>query len=274
MREMKQLKLANKTWQWGTRTYIMGILNVTPDSFSDGGRFLDPETALEHAERMIREGADILDVGGESTRPGSAPITEEEEIRRVVPVIRRLAQTFDIPISVDTYRAGTAREAVRAGARLINDIWGLKYDPEMAAVAAACGVPVCLMHNRTKGTEYRDLMGEILSELRESIDLAHRAGIGDDQIIVDPGIGFGKTWQQNLEVMRRLSELKKLGYPVLLGASRKSFIGKVLDLEVGDRLEGTLAVTAAGILKGADILRVHDVLPNVRAARMADSFVR
>jgi dihydropteroate synthase len=272
---MGYMDILGRRFFWGEQTYIMGILNVTPDSFSDGGTSFDVESALIKAMRMINEGAHIIDVGGESTRPGSTRISEEEEIGRIVPVIKEISSQFDVPISVDTYRARPAEEAIRAGAGMINDIWGLKYDPEISKVAAKYNVPVCIMHNRTTGTNYKDIMEDISAELRESIEIAHKAGIKDDKIIVDPGIGFAKTWEQNLLVIRGLAGLKQLGYPVLLGASRKSFIGKVLgDLEVGDRLEGTLAVTAAGIMEGVDIVRVHDVLQNVRVAKMIDSIVR
>jgi len=261
-------------FQWGKQTYIMGILNVTPDSFSDGGNYIDTDSALERAEQMVREGAHIIDVGGESTRPGYVMVPAEEEIRRVVPVIRELSKRLSVPVSIDTYKARTAEEAIKAGASIINDIWGLKHDPEMAEVAAAHDVYVCITHNRTTGTGYKNIIEDILSELRESIEIAFRAGVKDDKIIIDPGIGFAKTWEQNIIVLRHFAELKRLGYPILLGASRKSFIGKVLGLEVHDRLEGTLAVTALGIKGGADIVRVHDVLENARVAKMADSIVR
>ena len=269
----KKLKIAACEWEWGKQTYIMGILNVTPDSFSDGGRFFNTDTALRHAAGLAEDGAHIIDVGGESTRPGFLPVAEEEELRRVIPVIERLAAEITLPISVDTYKAKTAELAVKAGAHMINDIWGLKKDPEMAPTAASLRVPVCIMHNRSH-TEYKNVMEDILAELGESIELALKAGIKDENIILDPGIGFGKTWQQSLAVMRNLEMLKTLGYPVLLGASRKSFIGKTLGLEANDRLEGTLAVTSIGIMKGADIVRVHDVRENARAARMTDSIVR
>lgn len=269
-----KLNIADKVWKWGKRTFIMGILNVTPDSFSDGGRYFNIDAALKHAAQMAEEGADIIDVGGEATRPGFAvPISAEEEIERVIPVIQRLSKELDLPISVDTYKAKTAELAVKAGAHMINDIWGLKKDHEMADAVASCKVPVCIMHNKTN-TEYDNLMEDIMSELGESIELALKAGIKDENIILDPGIGFGKTWEQNLTVMRNLDMLKKLGYPILLGASRKNFIGKTLGLEVNDRLEGTLAVTSIGIMKGADIVRVHDVLQNTRVAVMTDSIVR
>ncbi|MGN6710170.1 dihydropteroate synthase [Anaerocolumna jejuensis] len=269
-----EMSIAGRVWKWGKRTYIMGILNVTPDSFSDGGKYFDPASALKHAAQMAEEGADIIDVGGEATRPGFAvPISADEEIKRIIPIIQRLSKEIELPISIDTYKAKTAELAVEAGAHMINDIWGLKKDPEMADAVASCKVPVCIMHNRTN-TEYENLMEDILSELGESIELAIKAGIKDENIILDPGIGFGKTWEQNLAVMRNLDMLKKLGYPILLGASRKNFIGKTLGLEINDRLEGTLAVTSIGIMKGADIVRVHDVLQNTRAAVMTDSIVR
>jgi dihydropteroate synthase len=271
---MKALNIGNSVWVWGKKTYTMGILNITPDSFSDGGNFFNEEAALKQALRMEQEGADIIDVGGESTRPGSVQVSEEEEIRRVTSIIQLLSKELKLPISVDTYRAKTAEAAINAGAHLINDIWGLKYDPDMAAVVAKYNVPVCVMHNRTSGHEYQNLVEDMLQELEESIELAHKAGIKDDKIIIDPGIGFAKTWEQNLEVMRQLNAFKSLGYPILLGASRKSFIGKVLDLEVQDRLEGTLAITAAGIIKGADVVRVHDVLENVRVAKIIDCLER
>lgn len=269
-----KLNIVNRVWEWGKKTYIMGILNVTPDSFSDGGRFFDIDSALKHAAQMVDEGAHIIDVGGEATRPGFAvPITAEEEIERVIPVIQRLSKEIDVPISVDTYKAKTAELAVKAGAHMINDIWGLKKDPEMASVVSSCKVPVCIMHNRAN-TEYDNLMEDILSDLGESVEIAIKAGINDENIILDPGIGFGKTWEQNITVMRNLEMLKKLGYPVLLGASRKNFIGRTLGLEVNERLEGTLAVTSIGIMKGVDIVRVHDVLQNARVAAMTDKIVR
>jgi len=271
---MKYLNIGNNIWEWGKKTYIMGILDITPDSFSDGGNFFSEKAALKHALRMVHEGADIIDVGGESTRPGSVAVTVEEEIQRVTSIIQLLRRELSIPISVDTYRAKTAEAAIKAGANLINDIWGLKYDPDMAALVATYNVPICIMHNRTTVAEYQNLIEDILHELEESIELAHKAGIKDENILIDPGIGFAKTSEQSFEVMRQLDVFKRLGYPILLGASRKSFIGNVLDLEVQDRLEGTLAVTAAGIMKGADVVRVHDVLENVRVAKIIDCLER
>lgn len=266
------MKIGGTIFDIGHRTYIMGILNVTPDSFSDGGRFQDADAALRHAEEMIRDGADILDVGGESTRPGHVQVSEEEEIRRVVPVIRRLKEQFDIPVSIDTYKSRVARAALDAGADLVNDIWGLKYDRDLAGVIAEYGVPCCLMHNREKA-EYKAFIPEVLEDLRESVGLAEAAGISGERIILDPGIGFGKTYEMNLEMLRHLQELKSLGYPILLGTSRKSVIGLTLDLPADQREEGTLVTTVLGIQSGCSFVRVHDVKANVRAARMTEAIL-
>lgn len=260
-------------FEWGSRTYVMGVVNVTPDSFSLDGLGDDLEAAVQQARRFVAEGADILDVGGESTRPGHRPVPLDEELRRVLPVVEALAREFVVPISIDTYKAEVARRAVNAGASMINDVWGLRADPAMARVVADAGVPVVLMHNQD-GTEYRSLMDDLIASLDESVDQALRAGVRWENIIVDPGIGFGKTWQHNLEVLGRLAELKSLGRPILLGTSRKSTIGRVLDLPVRDRLEGTAATVAIGIAQGADIVRVHDVREMVRVSRMADAMVR
>jgi len=261
----------------GRRTHIMGILNVTPDSFSDGGLYIDTDRAVERALEIEKEGADIIDIGGESTRPGSLPLSQEEELKRVIPVIERLQDRLKIPISIDTYKAKVAREAIKAGASIINDISGLRFDPGMAGVAAEFDVPVVIMH--IKGTPrdmqinpvYHDLIGEISDFLEEGISIALKAGVDEKKIIIDPGIGFGKTFEHNLEIINRLYEFRPLGRPILLGPSRKSFIGKILDLPVGDRLEGTASAVAIGIMKGANIVRVHDVLPMVRVARVADA---
>lgn len=269
----RALKLGEFTFPLGERTLIMGILNVTPDSFSDGGSFYQKEEALKQAERMVAEGADIIDVGGESTRPGHLPVSAEEEMERVIPVIRALAPRLQAPLSVDTSKAAVAEEALKAGAHMINDIWRLTHDPAMAGVAARHRVPVCLMHNR-RVKDYKDLLQDILKDLKESIDLALQAGIMKENIIIDPGIGFAKDPAQNLEVMKNLEALKTLGYPMLLGTSRKSMIGKVLDLPADQRVEGTAATVVFGIVKGADIVRVHDVLPMVRAARMTDAMLK
>ncbi len=287
--ELQPLTIAGKTFNWGERTYVMGVVNVTPDSFSGDGTGDDIEGALDQAWRMIEEGADIIDVGGESTRPGSEPVSSEDELRRVIPVIERLAQSTDVPISIDTYKAKVAEEALAAGAHLVNDVWGLRMDPPLGGLVARHQVPVVLMHNRSRpkdavqterlggrylGVEYEDLMADIIRELRESMALAIEAGIEREKIIVDPGIGFGKTVEQNLQVMAELAELKVLGRPILLGPSRKSFIGYTLDLSAGEWIEGTAAAVAIGIANGADIVRVHDVKEMVRVARMTDAMIR
>ncbi len=258
----------------GRRTLVMGILNVTPDSFSDGGRYLDVEAAVRRAHEMVEEGADIIDVGGESTRPGASPVPDEEEKARVLPVIEALAATLPVPVSVDTYKASVARAALAAGATIVNDVWGLQHDRDMAAAVAGAGAAVVVMHNRPAPDYTGDLIAEIKAFLRESAARARAAGVTDDRIIVDPGFGFGKTPEHNLEVTARLAELRGLGYPVLLGPSRKSTIGKVLDLPVGERLEGTAAVVALAAAQGADIVRVHDVREMVRVVRMTDAVTR
>ncbi|AZR73420.1 dihydropteroate synthase [Anoxybacter fermentans] len=261
-------------FEFGKRTYIMGILNVTPDSFSDGGEYFEISKAVKHAKEMVKEGADIIDVGGESTRPGAIEISAEEELSRVLPVIKELVKEIDVPISVDTYKSKVAEEVLKLGAHIINDVWGLQRDKNMANVVARYNVPVIIMHNQ-RGTEYKkDIIESIKDFLKESIRIAKEAGIKDENIIIDPGIGFGKTPEQNMEVMRRLSELKELGYPLLLGTSRKSMIGKILDLPPKERVEGTIATTVMGILQGVDIVRVHDVKENLRAARVVDAIFR
>lgn len=258
----------------GEKTYIMGILNVTPDSFSDGGDFVDIETAIAHARQMIEEGADIIDIGGESTRPGFAEVTEEMELQRVIPVIQRLSKEINVPISIDTYKANVAEKATQAGASIVNDVWGMQKDPRMAEVVAQYNVPIIMMHNQN-GTEYSiDIMEAMCEFFKKSIDMGIKAGIKRENMIVDPGIGFGKTAEQNVEVMARMGELNDLGCPILLGTSRKSFIGKILDLVPKERLEGTVATTVMGIIQGADIVRVHDVKENARAAKVADAIVR
>ena len=279
--------------EWGTRTYIMGIINVTPDSFSGDGLLGRQDTlplALEQARRFVAAGADILDIGGESTRPGAAEVGEEEELERVVPVIGALvSENLNAVISVDTYKASVAQAALDAGAHWINDVWGLRADPRMAGVAARSGAPVILMHNRSKpgnarlqarlggryeGIEYADLIADVCRELMESVEIARAAGMRDDKIILDPGIGFGKSVEQNLELLNRLDEIRALGFPVLLGPSRKSFIGYTLNLPPDQRAEGTAAAVAVGIARGADIIRVHDVEVMARVARMTDAIVR
>ena len=254
-------------------TKIMGILNVTPDSFSDGGRYTAIEEAVRHAKQLVQEGADAIDIGGESTRPGAVLVSEEEEIERVVPIIRRLKNEIDVPISIDTYKPMVARAAIEAGATIINDVWGSKWgDRSMARVAFECGVPIILMHNRTD-RDYHHFIEDVVSDLQESIEIAHAAGVRDEHIWLDPGIGFAKDVAQNLELMNHLDVITRLGYPVLLGTSRKSFIGHTLDLPTEERLEGTIATTCLGIMKGCDWVRVHDVKANARAAKMMDAMI-
>jgi len=261
-------------FDYGKRTYIMGILNVTPDSFSDGGKFNEVNKALNYAKEMIKDGVDIIDIGGESTRPGHKYVEADEEIQRVIPVIKELKKEINVPISIDTYKAKVAEEALKLGVEMINDVWGLKKDKEMANVVAKYNACVCIMHNQD-GTEYdKDIMESMKESLQESIDLALNAGISKDKIVIDPGIGFGKTFEQNLEVLKRMNELKELGYPILLGTSRKSVIGNVLNVEPKERLEGTIATTVLGIRDGVDIVRVHDVKENLKAAKMADAIYR
>lgn len=250
--------------------YLMGILNITPDSFSDGGKYNELDQALFQAERLISDGADILDIGGESTRPGYTVISSEEEIGRVCPVIAGIKERFDIPVSLDTYKADTAKAGIAAGADMINDIWGLKGDAGMADVIAKAGIPCCLMHNRTN-SDYTSLMEDILGDLRESIHIALEAGISKTNIILDPGIGFAKDLTMNLSVMKHLNRFQEIGYPLLLGTSRKSMIGLALDLPVTEREEGTLATSVMGRMAGCSIFRVHDVKANLRALAMAEA---
>lgn len=263
------MKIGNRDFDLTNKTYIMGILNVTPDSFSDGGRWNDLEAAKKHVEEMIAEGADIIDIGGESTRPGYTVLPDEEEIARVTPYIEMVKKNFDIPVSIDTYKGGVAEAGIQAGADLINDIWGLKWDDRLAGVIAGSGLPCCLMHNR-KEPDYQEFMPDMLEDLRETLRIAEKAGIAKDKIILDPGVGFGKTYENNLEAINRLEELHKLGCPVLLGTSRKSVIGLTLDLPASERVEGTLVTTVFGVLKGAAFVRVHDVKENFRAVKMAE----
>jgi dihydropteroate synthase len=293
---MTSLTIGNRTLVWGERTYVMGILNLTPDSFSGDGLFASAEMggdqeggALKQARRFLAAGADILDVGGESTRPGSQPVDAEEELRRVLPTISAIAAEFpQALISIDTYKAVVAEQALKAGAHILNDVWGLRADPDLAGVAARAKAPVVLMHNRSKpanveirerlgnaygGAEYQDLIEDVKRELMDSVQIARTSGIPDEHIILDPGIGFGKTVEQNLELINRLDEIRSLGFPVLLGPSRKSFIGYTLDLPPEQRLEGTAAAVTVGIMRGADIVRVHDVEYMVRVARMTDAIL-
>lgn len=295
---MKPLRIGKFTFDWGTRTYMMGVLNITPDSFSGDGLLSPPlffekggaRAALDQARHFLASGADILDVGGESTRPGSEPVDSRAEMARVIPVVQALSKEFpDTLISIDTYKATVAEEALRAGAHIVNDVWALRADPALAGVVAKHKASVILMHNRSNpasvevraqlgnayiGAEYDDLLADVKRELMDSVKLAVQAGVPDEHIILDPGIGFGKTVAHNLELIRRLDEIRALGYPVLLGTSRKSFIGFTLDLPADQRVEGTAATVSVGITRGADIIRVHDVEHMVRVAKMTDAIVR
>ena len=265
-------RCGNVEFRWGQRTYVMGVVNVAPDSFSgDGLRSVDD--AVAQARRFVDEGADIIDVGGESTRPDFTPISIEEELGRVLPVVERLVNELLVPVSIDTCKSAVARGAVVAGARMINDVWGLKRDPELAQVAADSGIPLVITQNQ-RGASFHHFFPELVADLEKSLQLALNAGVEWSNIIVDPGVGFGKTVEQNLEIVRRLSELKSLGRPILLGTSRKSFIGLVLDLPVDQRLEGTAASIAIGVANGADMVRVHDVGQMVRVVRMSDAIIR
>lgn len=266
------MQIGNRNFEIGQHTYVMGILNITPDSFSDGGRYNNPDAALFRVEDMIKEGADIIDVGGESTRPGYEQITVEEEIKRVVPIIEQIKKRFDIPVSLDTYKADVAKAGIEAGADLINDIWGLKADENMAKIIADADVSCCLMHNR-KETVYGDYIQDVLSDLEESLILARNAGIANDKIILDPGIGFAKTYEQNLELLNKLEVLHSFGYPVLLGTSRKSVIGLTLNIPAEERVSGTLTTTVMAVMKGCSFVRVHDIKENVQAIKMAEAIL-
>lgn len=267
------MRIGNREFQTSGHTYVMGILNVTPDSFSDGGRWNHMDDALFHAQSMIDEGADILDIGGESTRPGYTRISDEEEIARVAPVIEAVKSRFDIPISVDTYKSGVAKAAIAAGADLVNDIWGLKADPKMAEVIARANVPSCLMHNR-KTAVYNQFLEDVVVDLKETLTIAERAGICKDTIILDPGVGFAKSYEQNLAITNHLEVLGELGCPVLLGTSRKSMIGLTLDLPSDQREEGTMVTTVWAVQKRCMFVRVHNVQANVRAIKMAEALLR
>lgn len=264
------MRIGNREFDTGNRTYCMGILNVTPDSFSDGGSYNTIDKALKRTEQMIAEGAAIIDVGGESTRPGYTALSAEEEMERTIPVIEAVKANFEIPVSLDTYKSKTARAGIAAGADMINDIWGLQQDADMAAVIAGSGLPCCLMHNRAKA-EYADFLSDIQEDMLRIIQTARSAGIAEDNIILDPGVGFGKTYRQNLQLLHHLELFSPFGYPILLGASRKSVIGLTLDLPASQRLEGTIVTTVMAVLKGCAFVRVHDVKENVRAVRMAEA---
>lgn len=276
---MSMLKVGNRSFDVAKHTYVMGILNVTPDSFSDGGKWNGMDAALKHTEEMIRDGADIIDVGGESTRPGYVQISDQEEIDRVLPVICAIRERFDVPISLDTYKPGVAEAGLSAGADLLNDIWGLKYgwDKErdgwhspMAEVIAKHQAACCLMHNR-ENTDYEDFFADMMQDMAETVRLAEEAGIRRDGILLDPGVGFAKSYENNLEAIRRAGELQKLGYPVLLGTSRKSVVGLTLDLPASERVEGTIVTTVYGVEQHCGFVRVHDVKENVRAIKMAEA---
>ncbi|MBQ7067387.1 MAG: dihydropteroate synthase [Lachnospiraceae bacterium] len=267
------MKIGNREFDLANETYVMGILNITPDSFSDGGKYNSLDNALFHTEEMIKDGAAIIDVGGESTRPGYTLLSEEEEIQRVVPVIEAIKSRFNIPISLDTYKSKVASAGILAGVDLINDIWGLKYDGELAEVIAKSELPCCLMHNR-KDADYTNFMEDVLMDLSETVKIAQKAGIDNTKIILDPGVGFGKTYENNLEIINKLEELHSFGYPLLLGTSRKSVIGLTLDLPADERVEGTLVTTVFGVLKGCSFVRVHDVKENVRAIQMTRAIMR
>lgn len=267
------MKIGSREFDVKNHTYVMGILNVTPDSFSDGGRFNRLDDALFHVEEMLKEGMDILDIGGESTRPGYTLLPEEEEIQRVVPVIEAVKARFDVPVSLDTYKAKVARAGISAGADLINDIWGLKYEPEMAKLIAESKAACVLMHNR-KEADYQNFLEEVSADLSETIALAQKAGIEEDKIILDPGVGFGKTYEHNLQIIKSLALLHQFGYPVLLGTSRKSVIGLTLDLPASERVEGTIVTTVFGVLAKCAFVRVHDIKENVRAIKMAEAILK
>lgn len=268
---MKRI-LGNKEYDLSKRTLVMGIINVTPDSFSDGGSYTTIEAAVKQAQKLAAEGADILDIGGESTRPGYDPVSVDEEIARVVPAIQAIKKVVDLPISIDTFKAKTAEAAIKAGASIINDIWGAKYDPDMANVAARLGVPIILMHNR-EDANYNDLLPDMIADLEESIQIAIDAGVKQQDIWLDPGIGFVKSFDENMSAMRELDKITAMGYPVLLGTSRKRFIGTVLDLPADQRDEGTAATTAFGITKGVHMVRVHEVKQTARIVKMMDALV-
>lgn len=269
-KKIETMVIGNREFDVKNHTYVMGILNVTPDSFSDGGKYDQLDQALFHAQEMIDDGADIIDVGGESTRPGYTMISDEEEIERTVPVVEALKERFDIPISIDTYKSKVAKANIKAGVDLVNDIWGLKYDKDMAKLVADTKVACCLMHNRDEAS-YKHFMKEMIEDIKESVKIAKEAGVKNKRIILDPGVGFGKTYDNNLEAIRCLKDLEELGYPVLLGTSRKSVIGLSLDLPSDQRMEGTLATTVMGVMQGVAFVRVHDVKENKRAIMMTEA---
>jgi dihydropteroate synthase len=266
------IKCGQHTLELGKKTLVMGILNTTPDSFSDGGKYTELESAVEHAKIMVENGADIIDIGGESTRPGFAVVSVEEELRRVIPIIKAVSQHVNVPISIDTYKAEVAKQALDAGAHIINDIWGAKADEEMAKVAAEYEAPIILMHNR-QNRDYHLFLRDVINDLYESIAIAKRAGVKDANIILDPGIGFAKDYHENILMMQSLDKLTALGYPVLLGTSRKTMIGQALNLPASERMEGTGATICYGIQQGCQIIRVHDVKEMSRMAKMMDALM-
>lgn len=266
------MKIGNKEFDVKNKTYIMGILNVTPDSFSDGGKYNHLDSALFHAEEMLRDDADIIDIGGESTRPGHTVITDQEEISRVVPVIEAVKSRFDVPVSIDTYKGAVTEAALKAGADLVNDIWGFKHDKKVAELTAKYNATCCLMHNR-HGAVYEDFLSELVTDMEECVRIAREAGVSDDRIILDPGVGFGKTYEMNLETIHHVDVLHRLGFPILLGTSRKSVIGLTLDLPADQRVEGTVVTTVIGVMKGCAFVRVHDIKENKRAIQMTEAIL-
>ena len=266
------MKIGNKEFDLKNHAYVMGILNVTPDSFSDGGKWNDKGRAMRHTQEMIEQGATIIDIGGESTRPGYTLISDEEEISRVVPMIEMVKKNFDVPVSIDTYKSRVAEAALDAGADLVNDIWGFKHDPEVAAYTAKYNAACCLMHNRNEAV-YDDFQKDFIRDMQECIAIAKKANVPDDKIMLDPGVGFGKTYEMNLEIINHLEIMKQLNYPVLLGTSRKSVIGLTLDLPADERVEGTLATTVIGVMKGCSFVRVHDVKENYRIIKMTEAIL-
>ena len=266
------MRIGKKEFDTKNNTYIMGILNVTPDSFSDGGKFNNLDAALYHAEEMIKEGADIIDIGGESTRPGHVVITDEEEISRVTPVVEAVKARFDAPVSIDTYKGNVAEAALQAGADLVNDIWGFKHDRKVAQLTAQYGAACCLMHNKAEAV-YENFLEDMVKDMEECVRIAREAGLADDKIILDPGVGFGKTYEMNLEAIHHVDVLHRLGFPVLLGTSRKSVIGLTLDLPADQRVEGTLVTTVMGVMKGCAFVRVHDIKENKRAIQMTKAIL-
>ena len=266
------MRIGNRKFDTKNKTYIMGILNVTPDSFSDGGKYNHLDAALFHTEEMLRDGADIIDIGGESTRPGHTVITDEEEIARVTPVIQAVKSRFDVPVSIDTYKGKVTEAALQAGADLVNDIWGFKHDKKVADLTAKYGAACCLMHNRHEAV-YENFLDDMVRDMEECVRIAREAGVADDRIILDPGVGFGKTYEMNLEAIHHVDVLHRLGFPILLGTSRKSVIGLTLNLPADQRVEGTMVTTVIGVMKGCAFVRVHDIKENKRAIQMTEAIL-